>query len=195
MEWEDNDNEPEEPAVDYSRFPDSGELRYWSSEMQRIVRSRLSQPSVSVAMIRQLAAFLFALERLPKTTPGIDLCLTVNYRFGAELSYHDVYLSDSELRLTTGGSVYDPGVGSDSYSTLVLDMNPTGYVEGHIASPAIIDWLGGFEELLNLGGRFDIDYFGDDAAVDWEASTEDAEDLDETESENEEEESDSTNNE
>jgi hypothetical protein len=117
---------------------------------------------------------LFALERLPRSTPGVAVAIGPVYSFNSESSYCDLYITESEFRLSGGGNTYDPGVGSDSFSSTVFELEISGFREGSGDSEEVLGWLEQFDELINLGARIQIEYLGDDTLVDWSAKGSDS---------------------
>ena len=101
--------------------------------------------------MRDIAAFLHALRNLPYATPDVSLDLALMSRIDGNLGYVGIELSDQALRLTTGGSVYSPDVGSDSYSTTTVEMEPGGFREG--TTEDFEDWL---DQFVSAGGVLEV---------------------------------------
>lgn len=179
MEWLDDDtDEPEEPEVDSTRFPLLDDEHFLIAELNKRLRSLLQLPYVSGNTIRQIGTVLFALERMPRATPGIAVAFSLVYRFNHESTGCDLFISESEFRLETGGNAYSPEVGSDSYSNIVFEMETSGFRRGSADSFEVIGWLNQFDEVLNLGVRIEIDYLGDDDDVDWSAEDVEEDEID-----------------
>jgi hypothetical protein len=77
------------------------------------------------------------------------------------LSYVSVEISDTAFRLSTGGSVYTEGVGSDSYSESKFQLESGGFREGH--SQDFVDWL---EEFRSARGTLAVEDLSDDSDLD-----------------------------
>ena len=120
--------------------------------------------------IQGLARALHALGRLPLPTEGVNVVVTVSNRFNQELSYHDLTINETEFELGTGGSVYDPNVGSDSYSRDVFSASQYS-CEG--SSDDIYNWLEGAKQILSFGGSVSVEDFNEDDGIDWDMPEED----------------------
>lgn len=96
------------------------------------VRTLLSRPSLEPQQIAELAAFLYAVERLPMVTEGISMALRLAYRAGGECSYREVRIDQDSVRLSGGGYVETPGVGGDSYGETVFEVSAGGGREGSL---------------------------------------------------------------
>ena len=118
---------------------------------------RASLKTLEPAELRKMAAFLFALERLPYATVGVSIDLAITQRVERNLSYVSVEISDDAFRLSTGGSVYSPDVGSDSYSETGFEVETGGYREG--TTEAFKEWL---EMFRATHGSYSIEDIGDD---------------------------------
>jgi hypothetical protein len=76
--------------------------------------------------------------------------------------------------LSSGGNTYDPGVGSDNYSSVVFEAETSGY-RTSTDWFAISGWVESFKELLNMESRISIDDNSDHESVNWD--DEDSEDY------------------
>lgn len=106
---------------------------------------RASLKSLDPDRLYKLAKFLFALERLPYVTPGISFDLAITQRIDEDLSYVSVELSEDAFRLSTGGSIYTPDIGSDSYSETNFEVESGGYREG--TTEDFSQWLSVFRAM------------------------------------------------
>lgn len=118
---------------------------------------------MSAYEIRNISTFLCALERLPYATPDISISLACEVREGRELVYMDASICEGYFRLSTGGHVYDPGVGGDSFSECVFEVEAGGFRSGDAFSFQC--WIDGF---VNFSGEWSFDNAGDDD-VDYDA--------------------------
>jgi hypothetical protein len=155
---------PDEMDETESVFPLIGIMeRPLIEEIVKAVRNLLRRDDITAMQMHHLAVLLFGLEHLPVATPGIDVTLSLSYRRGNDMNYHSVDLDDTTFALSTGGSVYDPSVGSDSYSEEVLMVEATGYRD--VKDMAIVEWLMGFKErVVDADIRVDLD---EACEVDW----------------------------
>jgi hypothetical protein len=168
-EFNDEENGAEESAGPEERviFPFKIEDSFLVDELKKVVRKILRHPTLSGNDMRRIGTVLFALERLPRSTPGAAVGLSVVYRYNNESTYCELFISESELRLTSGGNTYDPAVGSDSYSQSILEMETSGFKDGCTDSYEVTGWFNSVSELLNMESRIEIEYLGDDGEVDW----------------------------
>lgn len=118
---------------------------------------RASLKTLEPAELRKMAAFLFALERLPYATPGVSIDLAITQRIEGNLSYVSVEVSSDAFRLSMGGSVHTPGVGSDSYSETNFEVEAGGYREGTTE-----DFEGWLEVFRTTAGSYSFEDLGDD---------------------------------
>lgn len=183
-ELDDEDELDEDDDQDEKRrelFPFRLEESFVVYELKSLVRKILQRPTLSGSEVRQVGTVLFALERLPRPTPGVAVGLGVAYRYNNESTYCELFISESEFRLSNGGNTYDPGVGSDSYSQTIFEMETSGFREGSGDDYEVTGWFNSINELLTMESSIDIEYLGDDEAVDWseEGSEDFWEDLEE----------------
>jgi hypothetical protein len=103
------------------------------------------------AALKEIAAFIFALQRLPYATPAVALDLALIDEIGENLSYVSVELDGQSFRLSIGGSVYSPDVGSDSYSNTTFQVELGGFRDG--TTQDFEEWLDAF---VSVGGAIEI---------------------------------------
>ena len=139
------------------------------SEVNSIIRSLLTRPDITPRQISQIGRFLFALERLPRITPGISMEVTLVYRCNNETTYESVSLDEDSFRLSSGGSAYDPSVGGDSFSSTTLEVG-VGWRDEPWTWVEVADWLERFRGVVN-DSEYDIEIsvYGDES-VDWSLS-------------------------
>lgn len=148
-----DDHDDEQQIDDLLPFTPSEE--HLIAQLGAAVRKRMV--SAEPETLRKIAAFLYALERLPYATPGVSLDLAIMERINENLAYVSVELDGQSFRLSTGGSVYSPDVGGDSFSETVFEIETGGFREG--STSAFIDWLDVF---VSAAGTIEIQ--GDDDA-------------------------------
>ena len=98
---------------------------------KNVARRFLKLPNIAPTHIIGIGNALYALERLPKVTPGSFSEFGIVYRAGtdefSEMRYIDFRISESEFEISKGGSVYDKAVGSDSFSEPGWSVEVGGY--------------------------------------------------------------------
>lgn len=154
---------------DYHLFPFRLDEVFIVEELKQRVRKLLLRTDTSPGVVRKIGTVLFALERLPRSTPGVAVSLGLVNRFNNESCFSDIYISEDEFRLSSGGNSYDPAVGSDSYSSNAFELETSGYRDGDAESGEVAGWFNQFDELLGLGATIQIEYIGEDEMVDWSA--------------------------
>lgn len=125
---------------------------------QIIAEVRKRMASAEPETLRKVAAFLFALERLPYPTPDVSLDLAITQRVNEDLSYVSIDLDGESLRLSTGGYLYSPDVGGDSYSETTVELQVGGFRLG--STEDFSDWLDAFISapgILEVAGDTDAD--------------------------------------
>lgn len=142
-----DEDEQEEDIEDL--FPFKPSERPLIDQIEKTIRRHVL--CADPASWKDIAAFLHALGRLPYATPDVSLDLALMTRFGENLSYVSVELDDQAFRLSTGGSVYSPDVGSDSYSSTTVEIELGGFREG--TTQDFEDWL---DQFVSAGGVIEI---------------------------------------
>lgn len=160
---------------DVDLFPFRVDERPIVDELIKLVREVLGRGKVSAAQVRDISKVLYALERLPRPTPGIAIGLTVAYHYNNECTYCELFISEEEFRISSGGNTYDPGVGSDSYGETLFEMETSGFRDGSADWYQLSGWFDSARELLNMEHRISIEDLGDDGEIDW--SDEESEDY------------------
>ena len=161
-------------AADYSDVDDSSDIEMFPfrpsdkaivKEAISLVKEVLRLPSLSGYDVHRISKVLYALERLPRPSPGIGIGLTVSYRAGDEMVYQDVYVGESFFYLSSGGSVYTPGVGSDHHSQRAFEVE----LDGYRSRGDVEDWANSFRETLSLWPEIEISFEElDDDNIEWE---------------------------
>ncbi len=158
-----NEEEPEEPEEPEDQrlsiddlFPFRRAERRMIDQIEATIRRNML--SAEPSTLKDIAAFLHALQRLPYATPGVSMDLLMTARVDGCLSYVSVELSSEVFRLSTGGSVYSPEVGSDSYSSATFEIETGGFREG--TTEDFREWLDQFdaaEGVIEVHGDWDAD--------------------------------------
>jgi hypothetical protein len=107
------------------------------------LRLALRRPELKPVEIVQIGKCLFALARLPRVTRGSSMSVGLVRRTPEEMNFYTVRLDCESFGLNSGGSVYDPAVGSDTFSTAQLEVR-VGWRDHGGGVPA---WLQAFEDL------------------------------------------------
>lgn len=87
---------------------------------ERLARRLLAFPLLGAKSIFGLANAIYALQRMPAATPGVCVEYGITYRNGtpefSEMKYVTIRITEDEIELSEGGSVYEKAVGGDSYT-------------------------------------------------------------------------------
>jgi hypothetical protein len=134
-------------------------------EIIKGVRVLFRREDITAQQMHNLAVLLFGLEALPCATPGLNATLLLSYRSDNEMTYCSVDLDETTFELSTGGSVYTEGVGSDSFGETQLMVETTGYRDAR--EFGIAEWLVGFKQRLH-DAEISVD-LDDGCEIDWTA--------------------------
>jgi hypothetical protein len=108
-------NEEDDPSdrADAGRFPLSIDDITKVEEVINLVRDQLR--NMRPAHLRAAASILLALERLPATTPGMQVtCSFQQPNFDGNYGWADITVSEDNFSLGLGEHFYDPTVGGDT---------------------------------------------------------------------------------
>ncbi|MDD2482398.1 MAG: hypothetical protein PHF82_09760 [Lutispora sp.] len=123
-----------------------------------VARRLLRYPSIQPLQIVGLGNALYALERMPLATEGVNCGFGITYNSGdeehSEMRYVNFIITDWSFEIQIGGSVYDKAVGSDSYSNPGWYIETGGYKDTRAELYNIEDSI---EEYLNLGAEITVD--------------------------------------
>ena len=147
-------------------FPLDGSYESPIEQLTHFVEELMNPRIRSAYELQGFARLLLTLRRLPFTTPGIGIVLTVSRRGEQELTYYDLEIGESGFEFGYGGSVYDPAVGSDSYSNELLSVSLRRVHEG--SSDSIYNWLYEAERLLKDGGWASVEDNSVENEIDWD---------------------------
>ncbi len=116
------------------------------------------------ADIRGAAALLSALDRLPRTTPGVSVTLTIStpeYQEG-RFGWVDLTITDNEFSLGYGEHFYNPRVGGDTETHTIFEtQSGSSWREGNIG-----DWLA-MAHVAAADGKARVEDESDSDAIDW----------------------------
>lgn len=125
-----------------------------------VIRLFLSQGKLSARQVVGLGKALYAMERLPEVTPGIYCDYGICYRSGDEkfneMRYITFLISEEEFEISTGGSVYDQSVGSDSISGPGWRIEIGGFADRTLGLE-LHDLENEIREYLNLGAEITVE--------------------------------------
>lgn len=135
----------------------------------RIARILLKDDRIKPIQVIGLGNALYALERMPISTPGVNTEFGIIYNNGndnsSEMRYIDFRITETHFEISRGGSNYDLSVGSDSFSEPGWLIEIDGYREYGCALYEIEDDITEYFGLgaeLSVSDESDIDYEYDD---------------------------------
>ncbi len=150
------ESEIEESDVEEFKLTDED---YYAIEIaESVAQLLLKDPRITPEQATGLKNALYALERMPKVTPGSWTEFGIVYRAGteefSEMRYIDFRISASVFEISRGGSVYNSEVGSDSFSESgwAIGVGGDRETEGELYN--IEDSV---SEYLNLGAEITVD--------------------------------------
>jgi hypothetical protein len=115
--------------------------------------------------LRAAASVLFALERLPATTAGIDVTFGFSQpNTDGNYGWVDIHIDEHEFRLGFGEHFYDPSIGGDTESRTVFETQSGG----NWCSGDIDEWLE-FAGGIASEGQVDAEDNSDHDGIEWEA--------------------------
>ncbi|MSR67187.1 MAG: hypothetical protein EXS24_07440 [Pedosphaera sp.] len=125
----------------------------------RITRKLLALATATPQQIVGLARALYALERLPETTPGVDVTYDISERMdlasGAySVHYYEIAISDKSFVVQSGSCGASAGESSEGFAHTAFEEYPLGL--RFQLSPSedewveLFQWAEGVEELLKV---------------------------------------------
>ena len=119
-----------------------GYFPLWSTDKPAIgstialVRDQLRK--MSPEQVRAAATVLLALERLPATTPGIDVTFTLSQpNKNGNYGWVDVTITEHDLDFGLGEHFFDPKVGGDTETRMAFEV----HAEEFLRKGDIVEWL------------------------------------------------------
>ncbi len=126
-------------------------------------------PRIKPLQIIALGKALYALERLPESTSGIDVEFSITCRTGDEnfheMVYIDFIINEKFFEISKGGSVCEKSIGCDSYSWNIWYISNYGYDERTMELYHLEDML---LEYFNMGAKINIDDRSGDIDYDYD---------------------------
>lgn len=169
-DFEDDEGDGEEDSLEL--FPFFSHEKSYVDQIIRLVKQTLCYAEYDAQEIRSVARLLLALQRLPLPTPGIDVVFDVGIRYGEELVYYSLAVTQSHIELKQGGVAYSPQVGSDSYSSVVFEIARDG---DRGPEYALEEWIDGSQNLVSEQGEVSIEDFSSDRCDEfWDDPSDDA---------------------
>lgn len=133
---------------------------------KRIAYRFLKFDGLEARQIIGLGNALYALERMPLTTPGVFIEFGIVYRAGSESFNEMIYIGFNifyeTFEISRGGSVYNKSVGSDSFSEPGWIVELGGYRE---AACDLEEVESSISEYINLGATITV---SDESKIDYE---------------------------
>lgn len=136
---------------------------------KKIIRLLLAHPDVTPRQIVGLGRALYAWDRLPQATPGVNSEFGVCYRSGdknfSQMRYVSFLIEGSSFVISMGGSVYDSAVGSDTITGPKWEVELGGYSNREFEGE-MDDLEAKILKYLRLGAEITVD--DDSANIDME---------------------------
>ena len=148
-------------------FPIAEDEMYLVVEVLRFVRRFCALPKVTPAQLAGLAHALFALERMPRITKGVDVECNVAVRTGTEDDHSELWMtfhiSEGGFNVGTDLVNCDPVVGRDHKSTTIYEVNNIGYrsikAGDEDAWVQVFDWIHHVDGLLKENNPEELKLF------------------------------------
>ena len=141
----------------HENFPLCDDDNYAIDIAKKTVRRFLADPKMTPQQIIGLGNALYALERLPKVTHGVSVEFGIVYRAGSEdfneMLYINFKISEDIFEISTGGSVYEKNIGSNSFSECKFTIDIDGYREDDCDLQYLEDNI---TEYLKFGGKINV---------------------------------------
>jgi len=110
-----------------------------------VERIRSALPSLNPRQVYIASLVLLALERLPISTPGVNLRFGVLRRHSpGNYVWADIEICSTEFRLISGEHIYDPDVGGDTSSQTIFEA----FLGAEESEGSVDDWLAFAETIL-----------------------------------------------
>jgi hypothetical protein len=129
---EDGDEEEEEDGSEEGFCFNDDDL-FFFSEVAKTLARVTAQPNLPPEEVMATRRAIAALKKLPALTPEINVQIEVAHRVGdqgfSESCSCTINLDPEQIEISSGGSQYDPAVGSDSYGLEPFQWYATGGAE------------------------------------------------------------------
>ncbi len=120
-------------------------------------------PSWNPRQVNIASLVLLALERLPTSTPGVDVKFGfLSHNLNGNFGWADIEICSTEFRMISGEHFYDPDVGGDTSSRIEFEA----FLGAEESEGSVDEWLAFAETIwdLNLIGAEDN---SDHDEIDW----------------------------
>lgn len=135
--------------------------------LESVIRSILRKPTLKPQQIAQMAAFLYAVQRLPVVTEGVNMSISLVYRVGRESNYKQVHIDRESFRLESGGYAHEEGVGGDSFGGILFEAFAGGGRDGD--SSEAMEFMEALRERAeDPSMQVEIDDNSDEPLRDWD---------------------------
>jgi hypothetical protein len=163
MSEDDNIDDDNNADDNEGRFPLSIYDKPKIEKLVELIRNHLSE--MGPKDLRAAASVLFALERLPATTPGVQVTFGFTQpNTDGNYGWADISISEDEFRLDVGEHFYDPSVGGD---TEIRTKFETGAGEDWREGD-IDEWLE-VANVIALEGHVSAEDYSDHEGIEWNA--------------------------
>lgn len=130
-------------------------------------RRALKRQSITPHQICGLGKLLHGLQRLPLSTAGVDICVSMRNESAGGSSCQSVRLTESSFEILSGGAEYGPA-GSDGYTGFSFLVEVGGFRDDRMFVE-IEDWIFSFiESLCDDEQEFEVDDQDEGSALDWQ---------------------------
>ena len=157
--------------------------REWVGELAPLARKLVARPSLTAKDICLLGKLIFALERLPRPTPGVAVRLTLSHHLQRDLSYQSLALNELGFRMDEGASLTHVKAERERFNETVFYVEAGGdreQGEEEDAPPArqddaIEDWLASFRRRVEFPSEMiHLEELGEDQDIDWNEKPDDS---------------------
>jgi hypothetical protein len=162
----------DEPYFDGAFFPIRSNEAYLKYELLGFVRKLITENPIPPDVMRKLSTLLLGLERLPRITSGLTVELSIVAREAGNMDYYDLQISEERLALGSGGHVYSPEVGGDSFSSTLFECEASGFRDGSLDAWDLGSWMLSALELLNAGGVIEVQDESEIDSLPWDSELE-----------------------
>lgn len=125
----------------------------------KVARKLIATEHISPKKIVGLGYALYALERFPAVSYGVDCEFGIKYEYGTdeykEMKYYIFRISSDCFEISVGGSVYDKGVGSDSISEPGWLIQSNGVSNRDVELWSLEDDI---TDLIKMGAEVTVEY-------------------------------------
>lgn len=129
------------------------------------IRALLKREDLTARQIASIAKLMLGLERMPLTTPGLDLSIELSEKGEGGAGSYSIELDENEFRTESGGYVNGP-MGPDSVSGPTFEVG-IKFRYSDVSWNFELDWPDIFAEMRHHA-KLTIRDESNDALLDWE---------------------------